>query len=124
MEKKVLRTLRIFGKEVTAKEKGNKFNVYSFTPNGEDYYKIVFTKKCETTPKETGYYLIQVDANDISIKRGKVVDGVKYNDTMFIDKILKLQKDTEYEKKAEQQRFEKVMGVLDEVDFSNEELPW
>lgn len=118
------KTIRIFGREVTSKDGKNKFPVYSFTPNGEDFYKVVFTKKCETTPKETGYYLLEVSPNDLSFKKGQVVDGKKYNDTMFIDKVIKMKKDVEYEAKAEQQRFERTMSVLDSVDLGDDTLPW
>lgn len=127
MEKKIRnvanKTIRIFGKEVSTQD-GKKFPVYSFTPDGQQFFKVVFTKKCETTPKETGYYLIEVSPNDISIKRGQVVEGKKYNDTMFIDKIVKLTKDVAYEKKAEEQRFNAVMDVLNSVDCESDELPF
>ena len=127
MEKKVRKvankTIRIFGREITTKD-GKSFVTYSFTPNGEDYYKIVFTKKCETTPKETGYYLLEVSPNDVSFKKGQVVDGKKYNDTMFIDRVVRMSKDTAYEEKAEEQRFERTMSVLDSVDLGDETLPW
>lgn len=128
MENKKIRkvenkVIRIFGKEIKTND-GKSFTVYSFTPNGTEFFKVVFTKKCETTPKETGYYLLEINPNDISIKRGQVVDGKKYNDTMFVDKVYKLSKDTVYEEKAEQQRFDNVMGVLDSVDITSDELPW
>ena len=70
-------TLSIFGRERT-KENGEKFCKYSFTPDGVDFYEIVFKKECMTTPKQAGYWKMTVNEEDVDFKDGKVVEGKKY----------------------------------------------
>ena len=117
--------IRVFGKERT-KETGEKFVVYSYTPNGQQFLKVAFTKECATTPKKTGYYLLTVNPKDLSIKKGKtIIDNetgrqFKENDTLFIANIASLKEDNEYEKVRQalkQSDVEDLLALDENVDF-------
>lgn len=106
--------LSIFGRE-RVKENGEKFCKYSFTPDGVDFYEIVFKKECMTTPKTAGYFKVTVEEDDIDFKDGKVVDGVKKPNKMYIANVIKIVKDTEAEEAYKQKRIEKRKNVLSKL---------
>lgn len=115
--------IRVFGKERT-RESGEKFVVYSYTPNGKVWYKVAFTKDCSTQPKKTGYYKLVVNPFALSIKEGRLITTpektYKENDTLFISDVISFKEDTEYTKVLEAKKREKVEDMLaldEEVPF-------
>jgi len=104
-------TLSIFGRERT-KENGEKFCKYSFTPDGVDFYEIVFKKECMTTPKQAGYWKLTVNEDDVDFKDGKVVEGQKIPNKMFVANVLKIEKDVEAEEQYKAKRIEKRKSVF------------
>ena len=105
-------TLSIFGRERTKQENGEKYCKYSFTPDGVDFYEIVFKKECTTTPKKSGYWLMTVNDDDLDFKDGKVVDGQKQPNKMYVSNVIKIEKDVKAEEAFKQKRIEKRKSVL------------
>lgn len=95
------RTIRVFGREKTRND-GTKYVEYSFTKDGDTFYRVSFTNDCSIRPTKVGYWLLKIDANTVSLKKAQQKtnkDGVKYmtNPTMFIGNVLaKPVEDTEY----------------------------
>lgn len=106
--------LSIFGRERT-KEDGEKFCKYSFTPDGVDFYEIVFKKECMTTPKKAGYWKLTVEEDDLDFKDGKVVEGKKNPNKMFVANVIKIEKDEEAEEAYKAKRIEKRKSVLNKL---------
>lgn len=109
--------LSIFGRERSKETDGKveKFCKYSFTPDGVDFYEIVFKKECVMTPKTSGYWKITVEEDDIDFKDGKVVEGQKRPNKMYISNVVKIEKDTEAEEAYKAKRVEKRKSVLSKL---------
>lgn len=115
--------IRVYGKERTGQD-GNTFVVYSYTPNGQRWLKVAFTKDCATTPKKKGYFKLVVNPTKMSIKKGRTIteEGRTYteNDTLFISEVISLHEDKEYEKVVQARRQSEVEDMLaldEEIDF-------
>lgn len=113
--------IRVFAKEreITQKNDGKKVKVleYSYTPNGEKFIDVVF--RGVSKPNKPGYWLVKVDTSKISPKNGKPVyrdngepviskkTGMQLikNDVWFVNEVISLKFDEDYEKiRAEKQQ--------------------
>lgn len=120
-------TLRVYGKE-RSREDGTKYTEYSYTPNGKKFVKVVFTKSCLTSPKETGYWFVTVNKEDLSIKQGKEKKSERgtylENDKMFVKNVINVKKDEEYEKTREARRAEEINELLALDETLDKNLPF
>ena len=105
-------TIRIFGREVKCKNSDNVFTKYTYTKNGEDFYDVKFTKECKVKPSGTGYLLIDVDPEDVGIKKVNGEKGKKYNSILFIRNCKNIREDKEYEAEVQVKKLEEVKNVL------------
>lgn len=115
------RTFMIACKEIKNNEQ--KFIASTAKINGK-WYKIKFTKECETAPRKKGLYDLTVDLKDISIQKGKKYTNKKgeekiENDTLWINKTTNLRKYTEEE--LEKRNMEALSEVF---DIDEDELPF
>ena len=111
----MLKTIRIFGKEKQVEQEGKtlKFVSFSYTKDGETFYQVKFNQNCENVPKQKGYWLIDVDTEDVSKQKGKVnANGNKNNDILWIANIAKKVKDEKYEAEVAKRRAEEIEEVL------------
>lgn len=92
----MVKTIRIFGRERKDND-GKKFVVYSYTKDGKTFYQLKFRKECTMLPKETGYWLIEVDTNDCQVQRMKANKDFKPNDILWIKNITSVKRDSAYE---------------------------
>lgn len=109
------KTIRIFGKEKTVENEGKKntFVSFSYTKDGETFYQVKFNQECENVPKKAGYWLIEVDTEDISKQRGKInKNGNKNNDILWISNIISKKKDDDYEKAVAKKRADEINDIL------------
>lgn len=111
----MLKTIRIYGKDKTVEKDGTtlKFVTFSYTKDGETFYQVKFNQDCENVPKKSGYWLVTVDTEDVSIQKGKVnSNGNKNNDILWIANIAKKEKDEAYEAEVAKRKAEKIEEVL------------
>ena len=111
MEKEI-KTIRIFGKEVKNKKDEKTWVKYTYTPNGEDFYEVHFTKDCKVKPSGTGYLLLDVIAENVGIKKVHGEKGKKYNSIMFISNCSNIREDKEYEDAVKLKKLEEVKNIL------------
>ena len=94
--------LNIYAKEVKAENK--KFLVFT-TIIKEKFYKVKFTMDCNEKPAEKGSYYIEVNYADCSIQKGqkyidkKTGEEKVENDILWINKVVKIRKETDEERK-------------------------
>lgn len=107
------KTIRIYGREYTAKN-GNNFVRYSFTPDGKVFYVIKFCKDCKMIPNKAGYVQLTLDKDTCTIQHGKVLaDNKKENDTIWVHNVIDYQIDVEANKEIEENKkkaLDKVFG--------------
>lgn len=95
----MVRTITIHAREV----KIEKLNFIACDANiNNTWYKIKFTKDCETTPKKKGLYDLTINLDDCSLQRGKAYttkNGKKgtENSTIWVRNVIKLRAYTEEE---------------------------
>lgn len=109
------KTIRIYGKEKSVEKDGKtlKFVSFSYTKDGETFYQVKFNQDCENVPKQSGYWLITVDTEDVSKQKGKInSNGNKNNDILWIRNIIKKSKDEEYEKAVTEKRAKEIEDIL------------
>lgn len=106
------KTIRIFGKEKQL-DNGVKFVSFSYTKDGEKFLQVKFNQACDNVPKTSGYWLITVDTEDVSLKKGKKLDnGNRANDILWVSNIIKKAKDAEYEAQVATKRKEELEEAL------------
>lgn len=110
MENKI--TIRIFGKEVKCKKSDNKFNKYTYTKDGKEFFEVKFTKECKIQPTGTGYILLDLLPEDCGIKKVKGEKDKKYNSILFIRNCSNIRIDKEYEEEMKVKKLEEVKSVL------------
>lgn len=111
------RTFRISAKEIKKKDGSGSF-ISCSAKIGGFWYRVKFTKDCETSPRKRGLYDITVDDNSMSVQQGKDRDEYRENDTIWIREIKKIRKYTDDELNAmNTEKLSKVFGkALDESD--------
>lgn len=120
--KKYEKTFMISCKEV--KIDSQKF-IASTAKIHDKWYKIKFTKDCETQPRRKGLYDLTVSLKDMSLERGKRYTNSKgeekiENDTLWIKNCIGLRKYTDEE--LEKRNLASLADVFDEdID---EDLPF
>lgn len=93
------KSIRVFAREVHTKDNKKSFLSYSYTKDGETYYKVKFTRDCQGLPKEQGYYLMEIDTNKTSLEKvNELYNDKKLNDIIWIRELYSCKRDTEYEK--------------------------
>lgn len=113
------RTFMIACKEIKKDEQ--KFIASTAKINGM-WYKIKFTKECETAPRKKGLYDLTVDLKDVSIQKGKKYTNKKgeekiENDTLWISKTKNLRKYTDEElEKRNIEALSKVFYINDDIN--------
>lgn len=114
------RTIRIYGKEQTNPETNGKYVRYSYTPNGEKFYDVVFMDECQITPKKNqkDFLLVTIPnkRGAVSKKAGKLNEetGKVRNDTLFIYECLKVVQDTDYIEKRDAERQAEIDAIFSE----------
>lgn len=93
------KTFMISCKEV--KSDSQKFIASTAKINGR-WFKIKFTKDCETVPRKRGLYDITINLTDVSLEKGRPYTNSRgevkmQNDTLWIKNVIKLRKYTEEE---------------------------
>lgn len=109
------KTIRIYGKEKSVEKDGKtlKFVSFSYTKDGETFYQVKFNQDCENVPKQSGYWLITVDTEDVSKQKGKLnSNGNKNNDILWIANIIKKQKDEAYEAEVAKRRADEIEDII------------
>lgn len=109
------RTIRIYGREKSVEKDGKtlKFVSFSYTKDGVTFYQVKFNQDCENVPKQSGYWLITVNPEDVSKQKGKTnSNGNKNNDILWIANIISKTKDTVYEKEVAEKRAEEINNIL------------
>ena len=89
-----VKTIRVFGREITKKD-GKKFVSYSYTNDGSMFYRIKFTQDCENRPAFTGYVLLTVDTENVSLQKPSKNDNYPQN-VLWIKKVESFVKDEKY----------------------------
>lgn len=94
-----IRTYELHTKEVT---NGSQKFPSSTAKIGDEYFKVKFTKECNTSPKTSGVYEIKLALEDCSIQNGEIYtdkDGNKKrgNRTIWVRNVIELRKHTEEE---------------------------
>lgn len=117
------RTFRISAKDIKKKDGSGSF-ISCSAKIGDSWYRVKFTRDCESSPRKRGLYDITVDDNSMSIQKGKVRDAYIENDTIWIREIKKMHKYTDDEINAmNTEKISKLFGkALDETDAG--ELPF
>lgn len=116
-EKTNAKMIRIYGKEKT-KEDGSKYVEYSYTKDGETFYRVSFTNECMIRPTKPGYWLLNVDRTTVSLKKAQKKvskEGREYftNPVMFIGCVLEVPtEDTEYAKQVLEMKQAEVDALL------------
>ena len=123
MEKKELRTIRIFGRDVNIDEK-TKFVRWSYTNDGKKFYQVKFMQECEKCPKKSGYYLIKVKPENVSLQKGKKRENFQQDDTLWIKQCEDFVKDEAYQAKREAEQREAVDLALTSFDIEEDENPF
>lgn len=111
----MVKTIRIYGKEKVVENEGkkNKFVSFSYTKDGGTFYQIKFNQDCENVPKQSGYWLIEVDTEDVSKQKGKInSNGNRNNDILWIRNIISKKKDEAYEKEVTEKRTKEIEDIL------------
>lgn len=110
------KTIRVFARERKTVKDGvtNKFLVYSYTKDGENFFEVKFTSDCEYKPTKVGYWLVDIDTNSCNIKKHKpdLVTGVIKNHTLWISKCEKVVHDVEYEKEINDKKQQELESIL------------
>lgn len=97
----MVRTITLHAQEV----KQDKLSFVSCSSNiNNTWYKIKFTKDCETTPKKKGLYDLTINLDDCSLQKGKTYttkNGKKgtSNPTIWVRNVIKLRAYAEEELK-------------------------
>lgn len=108
------RILSIYGKEVKLEDKSFiKFSARIVNKSSGDvkFYNVKFTKECEMTPKKTGYLKITVNDDKLSVAKGRIYDyenNRREPDTIWVDEVIKIEKDEETEKKVQEEKRKKI----------------
>ena len=94
-----VRTYELHTKEVT---NGSQKFPSSTAKIGDEYFKVKFTKDCNTSPKTSGVYDLKVALEDCSIQNGEIYtdkDGNKKrgNRTIWVRNVLELRKHSDEE---------------------------
>lgn len=97
-----IRTITLHAQEI--KKDKQSFIACSSEINGK-WYKIKFTKECDTTPKTKGLYELTIDFDECSVEFGKRYtknngDVGVANDTIWVRHIVGLRKYSDEELKA------------------------
>lgn len=107
--------IRIYGKDKEVENDGvkNKFVSFSYTKDGVKFFQVKFNQECENVPKKSGYWLITINPEDVSIQKGKInSNGNKNNDILWIRNIIKKEKDTAYEKEVADRKAKEIADIL------------
>lgn len=108
------KTITIFGREYQSKDGGKSFISYSYTPDGEKFFKVKFKKECEMTPKKIGYVDITFNTEDVSKQKGKILpNGVKENDTLWYANVTSLKYRDDLNEEARQRKVEEVNALFE-----------
>lgn len=116
------KTIRIYGAEKTTQgENKKKFIKWSYTKDGKTFYEVKFTSEC-AIPSKRGYYLLTINPKKVNIKVTKTktyyneetdsLIDIKPNDIMWVQEIINIVPDKEYEAELEKKRLDDVMAVL------------
>lgn len=110
---------RIFGKKIETKD-GKVFTAYSTITSNGQYMKVKFTKDCENTPKKTGYLMLTTDSDCVSRQKGKDYTNKKQEvkkepDILWINDVIKCEKDDKYELELKRQRSEEIEKLFNDI---------
>ena len=112
-----MRTIRIFArkKEIVTKREGELKDImeFSYTKDGETFYQVKLTKEVKKFPNETGYYLIDVEDENMTLKETKSREMFKPNDIIWVSKINNFKRDTEYEKQLRDEQTKIIKKLFD-----------
>lgn len=115
------KTFKISAREV--KQEGNKSFIACSTKVGERYFKVKFTKDCETQPKKRGLYDLTVDLDKCSLQRGdKYTTKQGYEaegqPTIWVREVIKLRAYTEEElAEINRAKFEAAFGEAENTNY-------
>ena len=114
-----IRTIKIFAKEV---RKDKQSFIACTTQIKDKWYKIKFTRECNSIPNSRGVYELKIDVADTSYQKGETYinkQGKKAqgNDIIWVRKIAEIRQYTEEELRENNAI---VMGAI----FDGEELPF
>lgn len=102
--------LNVFAKKVESKEKGGKvfFDLNWKNPKNDDYFKVKFKLEAGLPSiKESGYYLLEINANDVSLQNTKFnrKDGSTGTQTIiWISKFSSCTRNIKYEEELEEKK--------------------
>jgi len=106
-----MKTFRIYAKEVKIEKDGQtrKFLSYSLK-SGKTFYNVKFRKECTNIPTTKGYYLIEVNEEDVNIAPAK--DNSKYQ-TVWVKNLVRYTRDVDFEAKVQAEAKAKCDAVLE-----------
>jgi ABC-type phosphate transport system auxiliary subunit len=112
-----MKTIRIYARKKTITMKSDKTTKdimeYSYTKDGEKFFQVKFKLECEKQPKQSGYYLLDVNENDLSIQHSKPQEKFTPNDVLWIGNVVDFRQDIEYEKELESKRLKEIKALFD-----------
>lgn len=111
------KTIRIRAKQYQKKDgKGSFFGFNKVNGKGNSTHQIKCTMNAGSLPiKEAGYYLLEVEANTVSLQKGKTVDGRKYLDVLWLqERPVSCRRDVDYEAKIKALKEKEVEEILDD----------
>jgi len=115
-----MRKLTIYAKTI----ENQKFLEYSYINKKGTYYKVKFRMDCNQYPKETGYWKIESNEEDVSLEKGYISkEGYNVPPTLWIHNVVKFYKDEEAEKRAEENRKKALAEAFDE-ETDEDNLPF
>lgn len=110
-----IRTIKLHAQEI--KKEKQTFIACSTEINGK-WFKVKFTKDCETTPKIKGLYDLTIDFDECSVEKGKKFTTSKgksgvSNDIIWVRHIVNLRRYSDDELKAENRNdLSKIFGEV------------
>ena len=107
-----MKTLRVYAKQLQAKNGGTFFAYKLKVKNGEKitYYDVRGKKTCTNLPRETGYFLLQVEDDKISLQEGKYP-------VLWLEQVANCYRDVDYEAKVKAMKQEKVNEIVSDNLF-------
>lgn len=118
----ITRTIRVFGRTRQSKptdgRRPDTFVSYTYTPDGQSFYSVKFTKDCSRRPTKPGYFLLKVDLSNVNIKVDR--SDAKYkHDVLWIKDVIDFKEDTKYaeEVRAKRQKEVEELFDLDDLPF-------
>ena len=115
-----MKKITIYAKTI----ENQKFLEYSYINKKKTYYRVKFTMKCNQYPKEPGYWSCEIPDDGASIEKGYIAkEGYTVPPTLWIHDIKNIVKDTEAEKRAEENRKRALAEAFDEEE-SDQDLPF